>query len=324
MAVDLVLGVDGGQSGTAVAIADASGVVRGVGFAGPVRHPGADGAAAANAAAVSTAVTSAFDRAGLRLGTPIVSARIGTAAAIDELRELVDELVRPQRVVSDTDAATILASAGVSAGVGVAAGTGTVAVVHDGSRELFHGGWGWLLGDEGSAYWIGAEAIRLAVRGHDGRGPATSLERPLLEMLGAPDLYELFDRVHRGEVGRPAIARLAKLVAEHAATDAPARGLVDRAGEELLAAALAAHAALPTAPRVLVTAGGVLAPTGPVHAALLRHAERRAPDFEIRPAALAPAVAACLLAIGEVSDETYRAAVSSSAAIMPDTRKDRR
>ncbi len=319
----LALGLDGGQSGTAIAIGRHNGEVLGIGIAGSIRHPGAADAQAQNSEAVRVALADALRRAGLPPGTSVHAVHISTTAAIDQLGDELRRLVRPVRLTAGPDADIILTAAGRRTGVGIAAGTGTVAFVADGTTRLTHGGWGWLLGDEGSAYWIGAQAIRAVVRGHDGRGPATSLEEPLLAALGASGPWELFERVHSGSVDRPAIARLARLVAEHASHDDAARALVESAADELTSAAQAAHAALPTAPPVLVTTGGVLDPSGPIHVALRRRVESRMPGFEVHPTLVAPSVAAYLTALDRYDDAVFATARASSTALRPDLRKDR-
>lgn len=318
----LVLGVDGGQSGTAAVLGLSDGRVLGIGIAGPVHHPDTPDADSANLTTLRTAVDAAFRQAGLPRTEPVAAAHVATTTAITQLEASLRQLLQPAQLSAGSDAETILATAGRSAGVGLAAGTGTVTMVSDGVKRIIHGGWGWLLGDEGSAYWIGVEAIRAVVRGHDGRGRPTSLEQPLLEALGVPSLTELFEATHSGRLTRPAIARLARLVADQATHDGVAAEIVERAGDELAAAAEAAYAQLSTAPPVLVTTGGVLDPSGPVFASLRRRTAERLPEFVIVPATLPPAVAAYLLALGRQNDAVFTAAAVSSAALHPDLRKD--
>jgi glucosamine kinase len=69
-------------------------------------------------------------------------------------------------------------------GLVLAAGTGAIAarIVEDEVAQRADG-CGWLLGDEGSAVWLGLEAVRAALRAVDGRGPCTDLVGPVTELL---------------------------------------------------------------------------------------------------------------------------------------------
>ena len=68
----------------------------------------------------------------------------------------------------------LVAGVGDEPGVVLIAGTGSIAygVNHDGFAARA-GGWGYVLGDEGSGYWIGRQALAAVVREADGRGPKT-------------------------------------------------------------------------------------------------------------------------------------------------------
>ncbi|MGA2495967.1 MAG: BadF/BadG/BcrA/BcrD ATPase family protein, partial [Roseiarcus sp.] len=68
----------------------------------------------------------------------------------------------------------------------VIAGTGSAAVARVGGRETMIGGRGFLLGDDGSTARVGAEAIRAALRAHDGVGPASSLTAEVMRRFGDP------------------------------------------------------------------------------------------------------------------------------------------
>ena len=68
----------------------------------------------------------------------------------------------------------------------VIAGTGSAAIARVGGRETVIGGRGFLLGDDGSTARVGAEAIRAALRAHDGVGPASSLTEEVMRRFGDP------------------------------------------------------------------------------------------------------------------------------------------
>jgi glucosamine kinase len=118
-------------------------------------------------------------------------------------------------------------------GVLLIAGTGSIAWgrAEDG-REGRVGGWGPHIGDEGSGYAIGVEALRRVAMNADGRGPATGLRGVILAHL---DLSVIDDLVHwSASVPRAQVAALAPVVAAAAASgDTVAREILDHAVEEL-------------------------------------------------------------------------------------------
>jgi glucosamine kinase len=121
-------------------------------------------------------------------------------------------------------------------GVVVASGTGVVSLAvgeHDVARV---DGWGYLMGDAGSGYWIGRAALEAVMRAHDGRGPETALTSVLLADFPALEDAYIELQADEGRVRR--IARYAASVAALAETDAVAARIIAAAAEELAHAAL--------------------------------------------------------------------------------------
>ena len=129
---------------------------------------------------------------------------------------------------------------------------------------------GWLVGDEGSGFWLGREAVRAALAAVDGRGaPTALLPAVTAALLGAPlgpdagrrGAERVVAAVHR----EPpiALARLAPQVSAAAATgDAVAAGIVTRAADALVAAVAAVRDEAERTPIVL--AGSVVGGATPV------------------------------------------------------------
>ena len=93
-------------------------------------------------------------------------------------------VVAPVRVVNDASIA-LYAGAPEGYGIVVISGTGSIAYGTDPAGHTARaGGWGELLGDEGSAVWIGRVALRKSVRGVDGRGPRTAMSNKIAHELG--------------------------------------------------------------------------------------------------------------------------------------------
>ncbi len=109
----------------------------------------------------------------------------------DILQARLAPLTTSGRVVVVDDASLILPAAGLAEGIAVISGTGSIAVGSWRGRREWAGGWGYLLGDEGSGYWIVRSAIRaLLARRADGL-PAGALGACLLEATASGDLDAL-------------------------------------------------------------------------------------------------------------------------------------
>lgn len=167
------------------------------------------------------------DRIGV--GMPGVRAA-GTAAELSAATEALSGI--PVVVVEDVEAARAGAFLG-GPGIVVAAGTGTVALGSDGTGLSRAGGHGFLLGDEGGAYWIGRQAVACALRHADRYGDCSPLGDAIMRQTGG-DLASLVARVHRAPADRSLLASLAPLITAAAETDADARRITDAAADHLV------------------------------------------------------------------------------------------
>ena len=125
-------------------------------------------------------------------------------------------------------------------GVVVIAGTGSISYGrNDRNQAARAGGWGYMLGDEGSGYWIGRAALRAVLRAANRRGPATKLTDLLLAFYGVARAQDLIHQVYSGTLRPAAIAALAKCV-QSAFTDgdAVAIGILRGAADQLESSAL--------------------------------------------------------------------------------------
>jgi N-acetylmuramic acid 6-phosphate etherase len=267
---ELYLGIDGGGTHTIALLAarapePSSGgwTVRGRGTAGPSNRQAVGTERAL--AALDEAVSAAFAAAGLRRG-PVASACLGLAGAdrADDqgvIREWAQRIQLAATVEVTSDAAILLA-AGTPQGWGLVliAGTGSIAFGQTSvGRRARAGGWGYLLGDEGSAYALVTSALRAVARDADGRGPATALTERFLERLGLSRPQELVAAVYRGGLDRAHLAALAPLVVEAADGDAVAADIVAEGARELARAGAAVARQLGWGGRAPVAlAGGLL------------------------------------------------------------------
>jgi N-acetylglucosamine kinase-like BadF-type ATPase len=182
-------------------------------------------------------------------GTGVVPAAIclgiaGVDRASDEavVRSIMNRIGYKARILIVNDALIALqAGVGDGPGIVIVSGTGSIAYGRNEQGEASRaGGWGYVLGDEGSGYWIGRLALRAVVRHADGRGRVTSLTPRLLDHFGVKRASELIHQVYHEELTPRAIAVTAKYV-QYARDegDLVATGILQRASEELLTAATA-------------------------------------------------------------------------------------
>ncbi|MBG6184940.1 N-acetylglucosamine kinase-like BadF-type ATPase [Arthrobacter sp. CAN_A214] len=152
----------------------------------------------------------------------------------EELRRLIAPYAPDATVTIVHDTRLILAGGGMETGIAVIAGTGSAAwgITADGT-EARAGGWGYLLGDEGSGYWLGREAVRHSLRRANLGLPSDGLTTALLARcdLGSPE--ELI-RLFHGDTDRTYWADKAWAVFDCADSGhAASQRLIKQAGEDL-------------------------------------------------------------------------------------------
>lgn len=159
----------------------------------------------------------------------------------------------PVRVSDDITVARLGAFAGAP-GVVVIAGTGSAAAGSDGARCARAGGHGFLLGDEGSAYWIGREGVRAALRWEDRMGGSARIHRAVTRAAGT-GLAPLIRELHARPADRSRLAALAPVVTALAAEDREARRIAWHAAR--LLAALAGAVQRRIGPLPVAGTGGI-------------------------------------------------------------------
>jgi len=226
-------------------------------------------------------------------------AGVGQPGADQLIRDVLRRLGhrQPVRVVNDALVALV---AGAPSGVGivVVAGTGSIAYgVDTEGHTARSGGWGYLLGDEGSAFWLGHYAVRHAIRAADGRGVATTLYDLICDKLGVSDPTELVEWFYDQELSRNRVADLASLVeAASIDGDEAAENLMDQASKHLAKAARAVAGQLSFPERFPVVLSGGAFKACP---SLGRRLEDllASPEMEVRLLDVDPAMGAVTLAL---------------------------
>ncbi len=293
-----VVGLDAGGTRTRAVLAPAhDGDPEGVGVSGPgnaLTVPGpqlTEHLAEALARAVPqelrgrvVAVAGGF--AGASRTAPDEPGRVKAHAALTVALRRLGIGADSVEIHSDIEAAFASAPGHPADGLALVAGTGAVAVrITARACTETAGGDGWLLGDDGSGFWIGREAVRLALRMADGRGGPTALAASVGRALNVPEdvlpgeppgPYDTgaWTRARReayrmhllpAVMDRPPVqlAQLAPLVAEAAARhrDAVAEGILSTAADHL---ADTVRALGPRSGERIVATGGLLGPEGPL------------------------------------------------------------
>lgn len=228
-----LMGVDGGATKTLAAVLDIDTQAIHLGHAGPSNQDAVGGTAAVRA--LLEAADEAIAGAGVspeRL-TAVVLAIAGTDT---EAIEHNVRAVRPEDwlVVNDVVAAWATAT-GAGPGVAVISGTGSnVFGVGPKGRPWRAGGWGHLLGDEGSAFWLGVQSIKAALSDREASGPETALSDAAPAFFGLDSVERLAAHVYSKPLTKGEIAALATVTARLAREgDAVARDLFARGAREL-------------------------------------------------------------------------------------------
>lgn len=184
-----------------------------------------------------------------------------------------------KRILLTHDSVTsYLGALGYQRGVVIAAGTGTVALGVGKTSVSRVDGWGNLLGDAGSGYWMGRLGLEQVMRAHDGRGSQTALTELVANAF--PHLEAAYielqtdpDRVRR-------IAEFAVHISELAATDEVCADICEKAGTELAISVLAAAqnvGSYETPPRVSLLGGVFLGEH--IRSACIAKLRQRWPDL---------------------------------------------
>jgi N-acetylmuramic acid 6-phosphate etherase len=261
----LLIGIDGGGSKTLVLLANAQLQILGRGIGGPSNYLSIGLPAALDA--LETAAAAAFAQAGLNPHAPVAALALGMAGVDRPADKALFTTWAGQRfpgaqLYLANDAHLVLA-AGTPAGWGLAVISGTGSIVYgrdiDGNTART-GGWGYLLGDEGSGYRIGISGLQAVARAWDGLEPPTLLTEQILAHLRLNSPAELVGYVYHPATTRAEIARLAPLVEATAHSgDAAAQQIMDQAAVDLANFAAAAAKKLDLrSPVPCALAGGML------------------------------------------------------------------
>jgi N-acetylglucosamine kinase-like BadF-type ATPase len=228
---------------------------------------------------------------------------VRTAGTAVELSEMLTKRAGIPIHVTDDGITTTLGAFGGKPGIVVHAGTGSGATGWDGAdRWARAGGHGYLLGDEGSAYWLGRAAVNAALRWEDGAGGSAAIHEAVTRAADCP-LADFVRKIYNHPSERMLLTPLAPVISDLAATDPAALSLAHEAAAHLAALAEALRGRLgplPDAQRGTRAALPLCGTGGVLSAPVIweRFAELTG---AVRPLA-PPEVGAVLLAAGVLED----------------------
>ena len=298
-----VLGIDAGGTKTVCLVADEHGHVL-----GSARGPGAN-LATLGELEVEKVLHEVMEQAMVgQSGAPAVIclgiAGVDRAEDAAIIRSIMRRIGNKAPVLVVNDALIALeAGAGDGPGIVLIAGTGSICYGrNDRGHAARAGGWGYILADEGSGWWMGQRAIQAVMRQADGRGPATSLTPRVLAYFGVTDPALVVHEVYYHDPRRRLIAGLGPAVqASVDEGDPVAREIVaDAAGELALAArSVAEKLEMRGAQFPLVLSGGAFRVVTSLLADLTSRVAEVVPRGQPRLLDVEPAMGAVRLAVAE-------------------------
>jgi N-acetylglucosamine kinase-like BadF-type ATPase len=233
----LFLGVDGGQSSTTALIALEDGTVVGSGRGGPCNHVTAGESAARFTRVMTECVNQACASASIDpAAANFTAVCCGMSGGAEDKESLVRNILRTQHLSVVTDGEIALTGAlAAKPGIIVISGTGSLCLGRNAEHKLARaGGWGYIFGDEGSAFDIARQATRSALRFEEGWGPNTALYQLLLAATNEPTANAMLHRFYSDAWPRLRVAQIAVLVDTAAAGGDPiAQAIMDQAAQSL-------------------------------------------------------------------------------------------
>ena len=230
----LILGVDGGGTKTIAYLARADITAEKSDQPWTILGKGNSGSSNQQAVGLEQATTAleeaivrAFADAAIDL-QPISScclALAGSDRAADQnqIKQWTQRFIAVDHLHIVNDAAPLLATGTTEQwGVALIAGTGSFCWGRNQQGDTARsGGWGYLMGDEGSGFALGQAALQALAQGADGRGQQTTLTRQILSALNCQQPKEIIPRIYGDSEPRTLIASLAPIVLNEANTGDP-------------------------------------------------------------------------------------------------------
>jgi N-acetylglucosamine kinase-like BadF-type ATPase len=233
----LVLGVDGGATKTVCAIANENFDLEGLGIAGPINYH-IVGVERARKNLKMAVVRASSNLDGGSAPFDIGCFGIGGLSTQHDYRiiskSIIPSTIAKKRIIVNDVIVAFYAATNGDPGIVIVAGTGSIAYgANKEGLNCFCGGWGWLIGDEGSAFYIARKALNLATKAYDGRSEYTVLIDMFKKRLKLKNFKDIISKIyHQTEPNEIAsLATIVSLAAENG--DKVARDILEESGREL-------------------------------------------------------------------------------------------
>lgn len=186
---------------------------------------------------IKSALNEAKAKAGISRVSVIGLGMAGAGRDNDKikLKKELNQLIETEFFITDDAQIALLGATGGEAGIVLIAGTGSIAYgLKKSGHKIRSGGWGPLIGDEGSGFWIALEAVKKAVKASENRAESTKLEALIIDYFNLNSLQELIPFIYENELPRREIAALTPKVMEFAKNgDNAAQKIMEEAVFEL-------------------------------------------------------------------------------------------
>ncbi|HDH07275.1 MAG TPA: hypothetical protein ENF87_02780, partial [Thermoproteales archaeon] len=287
----IVLGVDGGGTKTEALAVSSSGEIFGRGFSGPsnINLVGEEVA--------KEELWKALNKALKNYHEPDIAvfglAGAGRKKSREKYAKIVEELGLSNYVITTDGTIGLYAATLFKPGVLVSSGTGSIVMGlnerGDVARAL---GWGYLIDDEGSGFWIGRKILNIAFREYDGRLYDTGLTEIVLKWFKVRDLNELIEEIYSSRIPVTKIASLVKALRGFWRENPVARKVIEEAVAELSEAVKAVAEKLSLKPPLSVYYTGGVFKLDPLLPEMLKQylEEKLAGEVRVLEASLRPVI----------------------------------
>jgi len=237
----VVVGVDGGGSKTHAVLAAFDGTILGEvsGGGSNVHKKGVEGAAEVIFDLVGRCIEKAGSSHKAVAHLVVGASGAGRPSTRSELTSVIAALAQKNKtpfaqITVETDARIALEAASPGKPViALIAGTGSIALYRADDGQIHRaGGWGSLIGDEGSGYAIARDACAAVMKEHDGRSEKTLLTGLAKEHFGITDPEDLIPKLHSGKAELAPFAE--KVLEAVAGRDRVARQILIKGASELV------------------------------------------------------------------------------------------
>ena len=246
---------------------------------------------------------------------------ISAPSDVEVVRGMLNGLdLNPAAVIGiDHDVRVALAGGTAGApGIALIVGTGSSCYGRNAAGKSWRsGGWGYIMDDYGSGFYLGQQALEAVIRAYDGRGAATALTAPVLQALGLDDELGLMHSIYYPTLNFGGIAQLARIVVRVAEQDAVAYAIVERGCAELalMVKATADHLRL-SGEFPVVPVGGLVS-SGWYRERVAAAIAAAVPGALVSYPLVSPVVGAALLALEQVDQTLAPAALAQIEAALP-------